>query len=296
MATAIDASSAVLATEKDVYKIQNGDYTTPYGTNWNNLTLNYGGTRASSTSDKLVTKTTANKFGFCVNKYESTNNKSGITYGANQLVQLRDLIPDQITGTDLSATYYTFNKLINTVTCYNPSGLSSLGNLKSWLDVTTTSGDTLWNYIKELKFFLTTGTITAGAVQNYTFVEDQTFILLNRSSGSSSNYYVIYNEHLDNNQTTAVALPLYTGSNGSSPTYLLCDLNVGSTNNITYGQGCAIKTVYLHLNIIQNYGQAYVLNIPLTSVGLVRWDTVTPYESLPEDWQINHYQGSLTNT
>jgi hypothetical protein len=67
----------------------------------------------------------ANSYGFCVNNYQNTNNLSGITYTENQLVQIRDLIPDFGTELNLGENFYTFHKNISNYTTYSESHSSS---------------------------------------------------------------------------------------------------------------------------------------------------------------------------
>lgn len=284
----IDVNSQKLATEKDIYDIQSRTVETPYGVFDYNI-YDAGALQASSSSNKLVNKATANKFGLCVNEYDTTHNLSGITYTKNQLVQLRDLIPDRGKYTDLS-NKFTFSKDISNLTAV-VSGNS--GTVSSWLTSSTNSHTMVYYYLSSIKWILTTSNgMNLSNWSNYAWMDDSlnnSNKLFTLSRLGSSGFYVNYNNLLKNNSSQNIELPLYLGSNGSSPVPIGCTLTVGSSGStLTYGS----QLIYLHLYIMGYNNYRYVFNIPLNNLQLQQWSNLQE----PRPYTPTLVSKSLTNT
>lgn len=283
--TEVDVNSQKLATEKDVEALQSttNRVETPYWYFDANI-YDAGAQQIINPSDKLITKAAANSYGFCVNEYDTTHNLSGITYTENQLVQLRDLIPDRGKYTDLS-NKFTFSKDISNLTAV-ASGNS--GTVSSWLTSSTNSHTIEYYDISYVSWILTTSNgINLSNWSNYAWISNNELFTLSRLG--SSGFYVNYNNLLENNSSQNIELPLYLGSNGSSPVPIGCTLTVGSSGStLTYGS----QLIYLHLYIMGYNNHRYVFNIPLNNLQLQQWSTL--YE--PRPYTPTLVYKSLTNT
>ena len=288
--TEVDVNSQKLATEKDVKALQSttNRVETPYWYFDANI-YDAGAQQIINPSDKLITKAAANSYGFCVNEYDTTHNLSGITYTENQLVQLRDLIPDRGNYIDLSYKF-TFSKDIGNLTAI-ASGNST--TVSSWLNSQTTSNTAVYYNISSIDWILTTSNgINLSNSNNYVWMDDSLNDgnkLFSLSRLGSYGFYINYNNLLENNSSQTIELPLYLGSTGSSPVPIGCTLNIGSSGGtLTYGS----QLIYLHLHIMGYNNYRYVFNIPLYNLQLQQWNNL--YE--PRPYTPTLVSKSLTNT
>ena len=122
--------------------------------------------------------------------------------------------------------------------------------------------------LSSIKWILTTSNgMNLSNSNNYVWMDGSlnSNKLFTLSRLGSSGFYVNYNNLLENNSSQTIELPLYLGSNGSSPIPIGCTLNVGSSGGtLTYGS----QLIYLHLDIEGYNNYRYVFNIPLNNLEL----------------------------
>lgn len=290
MSTTISSTSTILATVNDIYKIQSGEYICACGTPFYSGIYDAGAEQLPSDDNPaLINKISANKYGLCVNEYDTTTNISGINYTSFQLVQLRDLIPDWGTEQNVDGEY-TFSKIINNYNVIIPGGASA-GSLSNNIDLTQ-----FLNYLEIEEYVLTTNSqVNFSNYGNYTWNEadDELFTFgINFIGSSTYDIMLLLNKNLSNS-TQNITLPVHLGSNGVS-TNSSCTLSSGSSD-----AQLSIGSNDLYLNVIIRSGNItmYIFNILLKSenfadTAMITWDSlehVRPYE-------VSHTNFTLTRT